>query len=656
MPFADPKDREVAEKVLRALQSDKYKTKNYLFLLPFDTSQTPGYLETIGKPLDLQSVSNNLQNDLYDVHSFWKDLSNIFHNAVKYHGDKQTKWIAQMAVSMIKYMNKERKKAENGGQDSSVGGGVSSSDVEILSEKKKLKNKLKIKLKSSPETGDFDQRDASLSPISSSVSPKPSNKLKRQKSLTMDQSSGDEADAVLSSEPLLKKPKLKLKLGTSSKQLDEFPSKVQSDSKPKASSGSVSGDENSVVKAKPTQPKLKLKLSLKSKKSDNASVASTPSSGEKPRREDGKLLKIKSEEIQEVKKLKKKKSSESKMLSPNYNEASASDGSPDFAYSASNVVDKEPKAGKDNKHGSKKSSKSDSSKISVKINPGNRGKELPKAVAASQQQEQAAAASAVTSSEKSVPAPKSVKKNNKLKLKKSISNLSGAGAVKKSSMDTSSSDPTKSRGLMQMSGQLSSDKGKSDSGQDQLDVQLKQCSKVMAGLRLRQQKNIKWFAYPIADKKILPEYNAKIKYPMDMQTLQSNLEKGSYNGNVHGFCLDLRRIFSNALQFNTVMKDSLRPVAIEVLQTAEDLMKILLSNDTVGPQQSCPNLLYCWKLCLDILNTIYKLENSADGQPLALYFFHPVTYYCLGETPPGYSDKVKKPSTYILHPLSKKLC
>ena len=91
------------------------------------------------------------------------------------------------------------------------------------------------------------------------------------------------------------------------------------------------------------------------------------------------------------------------------------------------------------------------------------------------------------------------------------------------------------------------------------------------------------------------------------------------------------------------MKDSLRPVAVEVLQTVEDLLKVFLCVEKVG-SQSCPSLLYCWKLCIDILNTIYKLENPTDGQPLALYFFHPVTYYWGGETPPGYSEKVKRPS------------
>lgn len=615
MPFADTKDREIAEKVIRVLQSEKYKAKNYVFLQPFDTSLTPGYTETIGKPLDLQTVSESLQKDLYDEFTFWKDLSNVFHNAIKYHGDKQTKWIAQYATSMLKYMNKERKKAEQGGS-------LENSFSETDPEKPKLKNKLKIKLKSSPESmkGMKESTDGKASPILSSNVSKPKLKIKRQE--------GDMASvhSSNSSEPALKKPKLKLKMAGSkpSEKTQESTSfgLTSAEGKSKISSEVRPGDgKEATNQEKSTQPTLKLKLSFKSKKSETSSVSSGKDSSSI------KLIKKSSIESSDSNKMKNSELQQSKASSL----AKSSNANTSVVAKFSSSKDKEDNKG----------SKSTSNKISVKLNPGNRGKELPKAVAASQQQDHAAtgASSTVTNTiPKEVSQTKSSKKKNKLKLKKSVSSLS---TTKKTSLDNTASlgDIMKSK-TSNSSIQTSSLHG----DQFPTDVFRKQCSKVLSGLRRRQQKNIKWFANPITDKKILPVYSAKIKNPMDMQSLQSNLEKGVYNESIPAFCLDLRRIFANALQFNTLMKDMIRPVAIEVLQTAEDLLKIFLSGDKVGQQNACPPLLYCWKLCIDILNTIYKLENPTDGQPLALYFFHPVTYYYLGETPPGYSEKVKKPS------------
>ena len=88
MPFASDAERQIADKVLTAIRSEKYKSKNYLFLEPFDLAQVPGYVEKIGEPLDLRLIASNLQNNVYDNTSFWRDLDLLFQNAIKYHGEK----------------------------------------------------------------------------------------------------------------------------------------------------------------------------------------------------------------------------------------------------------------------------------------------------------------------------------------------------------------------------------------------------------------------------------------------------------------------------------------------------------------------------------------------------------------------------------------
>lgn len=129
---------------------------------------------------------------------------------------------------------------------------------------------------------------------------------------------------------------------------------------------------------------------------------------------------------------------------------------------------------------------------------------------------------------------------------------------------------------------------------------------------------------------------------MDLTTLQSKLEKEQYK-KLDAFVLDLRRVVANALRYNTSIKDSPRPLAIEVLQTAETLLQYFLAR--YYPQSYQP-LLYCWKVCIDIMNTLYNLTNSNDGQPMALYFMYPVSFYCGGQFPPDYLERVKNPMDF----------
>jgi hypothetical protein len=169
-----------------------------------------------------------------------------------------------------------------------------------------------------------------------------------------------------------------------------------------------------------------------------------------------------------------------------------------------------------------------------------------------------------------------------------------------------------------------------------------QCAKVLNGLRRRQAKNIIWFEKPVSDKKILPDYRAKIKHPMDLSTMQTKLDNGSYVS-VAAFALDLRRIFGNSIQYNTaIVKDSLRPIATEAYETAEQLLTFFVAKPEI-PQPAYAPLLFCWKLCLSVIDTLYNLTNPGDGNPTAYYFMFPVSYYCGGTLPAGYLDKCPKP-------------
>lgn len=108
------------------------------------------------------------------------------------------------------------------------------------------------------------------------------------------------------------------------------------------------------------------------------------------------------------------------------------------------------------------------------------------------------------------------------------------------------------------------------------------------------------------------------------------------------FMLDLRRISSNCLQYNTTVKDSFRPVATEFLNVSEDLCKLFLAKHE-HPKVPYPSLLYCWEECVKSLDELLNILNPEDGHQAAWFFLQPVTFFCGGEYPEGYLEKVKKP-------------
>jgi Bromodomain len=503
MPIPNSQEREIAEKVLATIRSEKYKARNYLFLEPFDLSQVPGYLDKVEKPLDLLTISNTF--DTYSSASeFWKDLNLVFQNAISYHGDKAaTKWIAKFAKDMLKAVSKERKSAENPNAP-------------------KNSSKLKIKLKSSsPEGG---KSGAVLSPPKLSFS--------------TTAASAPLVPSVPSSTGTveLKKPKLKLKVSA----------------KPKSG-----GAEEKIPpkKAKPTQPKLKLKLSLGGKKAPEDVTSAPP---------------------------------------------------PPSAKQAS----------------SKKAANKAPVKIKIASPAGNRGKELPQGV---------------TAAPPKVKAPKPKKKKATATAPETtpatIGSSSVLAAASSSSVASTTTTTTSKKSSNAQSAKL---KVSIDENQKKL------CSKVVAGLKRRKPRHITWFVAPITDKKIVTDYRSKIKNPMDLQTIQSKIDKNQYK-KLESFVTDLRRVFANALRYNTSIKDSLRPVAVECLEQAEILLLMFVARQ--APQSYQP-LLYCWKVCIGILDTLYNLVNPTDGQPMAYYFLHPVSVYCGGKFPPDYVEKVSKPMDF----------
>ncbi len=73
-----------------------------------------------------------------------------------------------------------------------------------------------------------------------------------------------------------------------------------------------------------------------------------------------------------------------------------------------------------------------------------------------------------------------------------------------------------------------------------------QCKNIIK--KLRECKNSWPFRKPV-DQKEVPDYFEVITEPMDIQTLENNLESGCYK-NKEIFVKDLRKIFNNAKQYN----------------------------------------------------------------------------------------------------------
>jgi hypothetical protein len=454
-----PEDLKHCQNVLKMLRKHK---KNYLFLQPFDLAQVPGYTDVVKKPMDVSTLSNNLESGAYsDRESFFKELFMIYENAIAYHGDKQTKWIADQAKLMLK---SAKSKYNNPG---------SKKKKDSSTKNKKLLPTKKNKKAPSENTAKKDIGGTKL-------------KLK----LIGSGSSG----TALTTDPA-GIPNVSIKVNKSSMNNNQLPKETGA-----------------------KKPRLTLKLGKsKASRETSDSGAATPKS----------------------------------------------------------------------------------------TSIGNsRGKELPKGV--------------------TPPKAESKKATKKNASKKKSGDTSGGSKSKKIKLSTGGSHANR--------------------GIPMTPARIAQCVKVLNGLKRRQQQNIAIFLQPVSDKNIVKDYKAKIKYPMDLGTMQSKLDKNGYP-TLSAFVLDLRRIFANCLRYNISLKDALRPVAVEVLSTSEQLSMFFLAKPEI-PTNAYPSLLFCWKLCLSVLDTLYNLTNPEDGLPTATYFVYPVSFYFGGQFPADYLEKVKKPMDF----------
>jgi hypothetical protein len=592
-----PLDTEVCKSLLKVLKSGKNSKFNALFLNPFDLKDTPGYLDICGRVMDLSSLSQNIENGVYsNRNQVYNDCNLIFENAIKYHSDKDTtKWIVSPAQHMLKITKREQQKIETKiAKGWTVGGGSTASN----------------------SSG--------------------SNNL----------------------------PKLKLKLGGSSSG-DKGPKASKTKIKIKQPSARATGATISRGKTPPPGAGLAMDGSSRSK----TTAGSPPGSGSKPPPNKKPRLTLK------LGLGKSNVSAQSKSSSSSKNNTSGSNS----------------KKSNTTKTGSSSSSSSAGSpKISLKASSagsgGSRGKELPKGVAApsagkvlpkgvvaessssgsskaTKGESKASKTKQTNNTPKNSMAPKST--TPKSGTLKSIS-PKGTSTSKAKSSSSKSKGTTKSKSKITL--KTSSAYKATAGGLPMTPTRKAQCCKILNGLKRRKAKNIIWFEKPVSNKKLIQDYKAKIKYPMDLSTMQTKLDnttfgsggtvgssssnKGGYT-TVAAFVWDLRRIFGNCLRYNTTNgKDSLRPIAVETLGAVDQLCTFFLAKpehqqNPMGTTPALfPPLLFCWKLCVNVIDTLYNLTNPEDRNPTAYYFMHPVSFFFGGTLPADYLHKAPKPMDF----------
>jgi cell division septation protein DedD len=656
-----PEVVELCRGVVNTLMSERYKDKNYLFLHPFDLSQTPGYTDVVQKLMDLGTLSSNLESGAYATRQdFFQDACRIFENAVAYHANRETKWIAKLGKEMLKITQRERKTADKKMEFADAAAAAAAKPkVSALLPTKKNKKLLadkkegggpKLKLK-----------------LGSGTSPK---------SAATDTTIADRKEGG--------GPKLKLKLG--------------SGTSPKSSSATDATTSSISDKKEGGGPKLKLKIG--SGTSPKSSATDTPVA--KPKvsiklkgPSQGKQAPPAVQQKQQQKQQQPQEAEEKKNKKPRLT----------LKWGKPKIADEEKKVVPAPKPTSGSGSGETAIKISGPPGGGSRGKELPKGVAPPKSEPKKPTKKATTpkatmpktttpkattpkattpkattpkatttkpmttkpmttkpttakpittkptttkptTTKPTISNPTTTKTTTK-STTKSPTKSTSASIINK--VKSSNSATSKAKSKTKISFKASSSTASTTStanrgGMLMTSARKVQCAKLLSGLKRRKHKAVVWFLQPVADKAIVADYKAKIPHPMDLSSMQTKLEKNEYTS-ISAFALDLRRIFANCLRYNTSIKDSLRPVAVEALLTAEQLMTAFLAKPE-NPTVVYPPLLFCWKLCLSILDTLYNLTNPEDGQPTALYFLFPVSFYCGGQFPPDYLDKVSQPMDF----------
>jgi hypothetical protein len=513
-------DLKICQEVVTIIQSAKYSAKNYLFLEPVDQSIFTTYATVVARPMDLGTVSKNLERGVYKTREeCFQDCDICFDNAETFHKDfPENKWIIKLGKDMKKILAKERARVE----------------------KKLLKATATTTATPAAKAATSEVKNAASNPISSGTS--------------------------------TKQPKIRLSLvggktNTGATTLSQ-PS-IESSSNNLAPPAEVLDAVKSSKKTTTSSKKTKAKLSLKLNANKTSATSATASSS----------------------KLKLKISSNSMSSIANNTD------DPSFMTTT------------------------------------------PKATSEQQFAKQEPTTAAPTA-KKGTHASSSSKKKEKLNHR--ILPTASKVRTYKSTLELAMSTPVPATAsTMTVDNTLASDGG------IMTDFRKDQCYKSISALKRSDYENVSWFTHPVNDPRLIDDYKAKIQHPMDLGTMWSKLDRNEYQS-VSEFALDMRRVFGNCLVFNNTAHDSFRPVAVKMISLSEDIMHLFIQcpQNTNGGGRLYQTILYCWKECLEIIESALELKNPDDGFPTIHYFLFPVFFYYGGLLPQDYAEKVRTPMDF----------
>jgi len=105
-------DLAICREIHASMTSKKRRRNNHLFLEPVDTAEYPDYLTIVNRPMDLQTLMDNLDNGSYSTREeFYIDAKLIFDNAKLYNTGRAA-FVVKMATSMTQALELLKRKAE----------------------------------------------------------------------------------------------------------------------------------------------------------------------------------------------------------------------------------------------------------------------------------------------------------------------------------------------------------------------------------------------------------------------------------------------------------------------------------------------------------------------------------------------------------------
>ena len=575
-------DLELCRGLVKVLKSGKNSKFNQMFLNPFDVSHTPGYLDICGRVMDLSTLSHNLENGRYSKRIEVYEDCNIIFENAIKY--HSDKDLTKWIVSPAKNMLKVAKREQQKIEKKAANGMETEKpkSIKLLLGGSGGDSKPKIKIKQPAA------RATGATISRGKIAPSGQVGASRGKTPPP---SGSLSVSPSSKPPPNKKPRLKLKLGLGKS------SEITSSTKKGNASGSGATSSSSSGTKK-----------ISTKTGTGGGIVGSVGG---PSR--GKEL-------------------------PKGVVAPAAVGSTKSKTDTKKAAKLSKVTTSNKKNTATTTSKSTASKVTTPKGITFKGA-TPKAATAKTTTKSTTPKSTTPTS----PSPKTTKtatKSSGTKKEKSISKA-------KITLKTSSAYKTNTANTA--------------GGLPMTPARKAQCSKILNGIKRRKAKSVVWFEKPVSDKKMIQDYRAKIKYPMDLSTMQTKLEHttfgvGSNNKGyttVAAFILDLRRIFGNCLRYNTSNgMDSLRPIAVETLEMTDQLLTFFLAkpeftnNPTANATPLYPPLLFCWKLCVNVIDTLYNLTNREDKHPTAFYFMHPVQYFFGGTLPSDYLQMAPKPMDF----------